>query len=113
MRIPLTPEQAAGATKIAAALLEDESEGAPGEGAYLLEVALEEAGCAGISAIELEERDVPWVRAALTAYERYVDGALEYRESAAITTLRAAMRCEGRTRRAAAARLEVAEVAPA
>jgi hypothetical protein len=103
MRIPLTPEQAAGATKIAAALLEDESEGAPGEGAYLL----------GISAIELEERDVPWVRAALTAYERYVDGALEYRESAAITTLRAAMRCEGRTRRAAAARLEVAEVAPA
>ncbi|MQA73747.1 MAG: hypothetical protein GEU88_05280 [Solirubrobacterales bacterium] len=88
MRCSLTPRQALVVTQIAAALLEEEPEGAVGEGAYVLELALEEAGCREARAIELEDRDVPWVRAALSAYERRCGGALNDEERETVGALR-------------------------
>jgi hypothetical protein len=92
MRLALTPQQAAGASVIAATLLEEQAEGAPGEGAYALDLALEEAGCKQVRAVEIAARDVADVRAAVSAYVERCGGALDQDERAAVELLRSELR---------------------
>ncbi len=92
MRLALTPLEAAGASQIAASLLAEQAEGAPGRGAYALDLALEEAGCRAVRAIEIPARDAADVRAALTAYVERCGGALEPDELAAVEVLRRELR---------------------
>ena len=92
MRLALTPQQAAGASVIAATLLAEQAEGAPGEGAYALDLALEEAGSRQVRTVEIPARDVADVRAALSAYVERCGGALHADERAAVEMLRGELR---------------------
>lgn len=92
MKLALTPQQAAGASTIAATLLQEQAEGAPGEGAYALDLALEQAGCRQVRTIRIDERDVPDVRAALSAYVKRCGGSLHADERAAVDVLRKELR---------------------
>lgn len=92
MKLALTPQQAAGASTIAATLLAEQAEGAAGEGAYALDLALEEAGCKRVRTVEIAPRDVADVRAALTAYADRCGGALDEDERAAVDMLRRELR---------------------
>lgn len=92
MRLALTPQQAAGASVIAATLLDEQAEGAPGEGAYALDLALEEAGCKRVRTIEIAARDVADVRAAVSAYVERCGGVLHPEERAAVDVLRRELR---------------------
>lgn len=92
MKLALTPQQAAGASRIAATLLAEQAEGAAGEGAYALDLALEEAGCRRVATVEIAARDVPDVRAALSAYVKRCGGSLTEQERAAVELLRAELR---------------------
>lgn len=92
MRLALTPPQAAGASLIAATLLREQAEGAPGRGAYALDLALEEAGCRQVRTMEIGGRDVADVRAAVTAYVERCGGVLEQDERAAVELLRGELR---------------------
>jgi hypothetical protein len=92
MKLALTPQQAAGASAIAATLLQEQAEGSAGEGAYALDLALEEAGCKQVATVEIAARDVADVRAAVTAYVGHCGGALDEDERAAVELLRAELR---------------------
>jgi hypothetical protein len=91
MHLSLTEKQAEAAGKIAAALLDELVEGAPGEGAYVLDTAVEDCGCRGVCEIEVADRDAALLLSALSAYEQRVGGALSDREAEAIRALRGAI----------------------
>ena len=92
MRLALTPRQAAGASLIATTLLAERAEGAPGEGAYALDLALEEADCRRVRTVHIDARDVADIRAAVTAYVERCGGVLDEDERAAVELLRREMR---------------------
>ena len=92
MRLALTPQQAAGASAIAATLLSEQAEGASGKGAYALDLALEEAGCKQVRTVDIAARDIADVRAAVTAYMERCGGVLDEDERAAVELLRGELR---------------------